>query len=96
MFRSVSTRCRPRKIFFTSDPAGLNIITTGASMIPVRELFESHLTVVDLHRSMNFFSEVLGLKLAAAFLEQKVAFYWIGGPGTSILGLWKVGTGPQG
>jgi hypothetical protein len=45
--------------------AGLNIITTEASMIPVRDLFESHLTVVDLQRSMNFFSDVIGLKLAA-------------------------------
>jgi len=64
-------------------------------MIPVRDLFESHLTVVDLQRSMTFFSRVLGLELAEAFLEQKVAFYWIGGRGTSMLGLWEVGTGPQ-
>lgn len=64
-------------------------------MIPVRDLFESHLTVVDLQRSMNFFSEVMGLKLAATFLEPKVAFYWIGERGKSMLGLWEVGTGPQ-
>jgi lactoylglutathione lyase len=75
--------------------ASLNIITKEAGMIPVRDLFESHLTVVDLQRSMNFFSEVMGLKLAATFLERKVAFYWIGGRGTSMLGLWEVGTGPQ-
>lgn len=30
-------------------------------MIPIRDLFESHLTVGDLKRSMAFFSEVLGL-----------------------------------
>jgi len=69
--------------------------TLEGGMIPVRDLFESHLTVVDLQRSMTFFSRVLGLELAEAFLEQKVAFYWIGGRGTSMLGLWEVGTGPQ-
>lgn len=64
-------------------------------MVPLRDLFETHLTVVDLQRSMNFFSEVLGLELAQAFPERKVAFYWIGGRGNSMLGLWGVGTGPQ-
>ena len=64
-------------------------------MIPVRDLFESHLTVVDLQRSMTFYSEVLGLELADVFLERRVAFYWIGGRGNSMLGLWEVGTGPQ-
>jgi lactoylglutathione lyase len=64
-------------------------------MIPVSDLFESHLTVVDLQRSMTFFSQVLGLELAEVFLERRVAFYWIGGRGNSMLGLWEVGTGPQ-
>ena len=29
------------------------------------------------------------------FRERKVAFYWIGGRGNSMLGLWETGTGPQ-
>ena len=65
------------------------------SMIPVRDLFETHLTVIDLHRSMSFFGETLGLQLAEVFWERKVAFYWIGGRGNAMLGLWEVGTGPQ-
>ncbi len=64
-------------------------------MVPVRDLFETHLTVVDLQRSMAFFGQVLGLELAEVFPERKVAFYWIGGRGNSMLGLWEVGTGPQ-
>ncbi len=64
-------------------------------MVPFRDLFETHLTVEDLQRSMNFFSEALGLELAQVFPERKVAFYWIGGRGNSMLGLWEVGTGPQ-
>src|SRR6266852_1207355 len=65
------------------------------SVIPVRALFESHLTVTDLQRSMSFFGQTLGLELAEVFWERRVALYWIGGRGTSMLGLWEVGTGPQ-
>lgn len=64
-------------------------------MIPIRDLFESHLTVSDLERSMSFFGDTLGLKLARVFPERRVAFYWIGGPGQAMLGLWEVGTSPQ-
>ncbi len=64
-------------------------------MIPIRSLFESHLTVSDLQRSMAFFGDKLGLKLAHVVPDRKVAFYWIGQPGESMLGLWEVGTAPQ-
>jgi lactoylglutathione lyase len=64
-------------------------------MIPIRDLFESHLTVANLERSMKFFGDVLGLELAYVVPERKVAFYWIGGRGSSMLGVWEAGTGPQ-
>ena len=64
-------------------------------MIPIRSLFESHLTVGDLQRSMTFFGDTLGLKLAHTVPDRKVAFYWIGQPGGSMLGLWEVGAVPQ-
>ena len=64
-------------------------------MIPIRDLFETHLTVTDLKRSMDFYGETLGLELAEVFEGRKVAFYWIGGRGNSMLGLWEAGTGPQ-
>ena len=64
-------------------------------MIPVRDLFESHLTVGDLERSMAFFGEVLGLQLAHVVPERRVAFYWIGGRGEAMLGVWEVGPVPQ-
>ena len=63
-------------------------------MIPIRDLYETHLTVEDLGRSMAFYGDRLGLQLARVFAERSVAFYWIGGPGKSMLGLWEVGTGP--
>jgi lactoylglutathione lyase len=64
-------------------------------MIPIRDLFETHLTVSDLNRSMQFYGEILGFKLARSFPERNVAFYWIGRPGESMLGLWEVGSAPQ-
>src|SRR5271170_7179568 len=66
-----------------------------SAMIPIRGLFETHLTVKDLQRSMSFFGEALGLELAQVFPERSVAFYWIGHRGDSMLGLWEAGTGPQ-
>lgn len=64
-------------------------------MIPIRDLFETHLTVTDLSRSITFYGEALGLELASVLPDRKVAFYWMGGRGNSMLGLWEVGTGPQ-
>jgi lactoylglutathione lyase len=64
-------------------------------MIPIHDLFETHLTVSNLERSMRFYGDTLGLKLASIFPERKVAFYWIGQAGKSMLGLWEAGTGPQ-
>ena len=64
-------------------------------VVPVLGLFETHLTVTDLQRSMTFYGEVLGLELAEVFWDRKLAFYWIGGRGNSMLGLWEVGSAPQ-
>ena len=64
-------------------------------MIPIRDLFESHLTVTELQRSMTFFGQTLGFELAEVFWERRVAFYWIGGRGNSMLGIWEVRNAPQ-
>lgn len=62
--------------------------------LPIRSLFETHLTVAGLPQSMAFYGGVLGLELARVFPERQVAFYWIGGPGKAMLGLWGTGSGP--
>jgi lactoylglutathione lyase len=64
--------------------------------IPVRRLFETHLTVSDLQRSIGFYRGVIGLKLAFEASQRNVAFFWIGDPGRSMLGLWSLGTAPLG
>jgi lactoylglutathione lyase len=64
-------------------------------MIPILDLFETHLTVSDLRRSMAFYGGTLGLELAQAFAERRVAFYWIGSGRAAMLGIWEVGSAPQ-
>jgi lactoylglutathione lyase len=64
-------------------------------MVRVRDLFEGHLTVSDLSRSMAFFGDVVGLELAHVVPERRVAFYWIGGRGESMIGLWEGGSVPH-
>jgi lactoylglutathione lyase len=64
-------------------------------MIPIQGLFEAHLTVADLDRAMAFYGGTLGLDLAEKFCERRVAFYWLGRRGQSMLGLWETGSGPQ-
>lgn len=44
---------------------------------------------------MEFYGGTLGLELAHVLPERRVAFYWIGGHGTSMLGIWEVGSAPQ-
>lgn len=64
-------------------------------IVPIDNLFESHLSVADLQRSMAFYGDILGLQLAQLITERKVAFYWIGAKRDSMLGIWEVGTSPQ-
>jgi lactoylglutathione lyase len=65
-------------------------------MASVRGLFETHLTVRDLERSIAFYRDVVGLQLAHRVPERHAAFLWIGGPGRGMLGLWSTYTAPLG
>jgi catechol-2,3-dioxygenase len=64
-------------------------------MMAIQELFEAHLMVANLDRAMKFYGGALGLELAMALQERRVAFYWLGGRGRSMLGLWETGSIPQ-
>jgi len=67
----------------------------------IRGLFETHLDVLDLDRSVEFYKVILGLELAlrremdAARADahsrgaRRFAFFWIGGQGHAMLGLWE-------
>jgi lactoylglutathione lyase len=64
--------------------------------VQVDGLFEAHLTVRDLERSVGFYRDVVGLQLAWEAPERGAALSWIGPPGGSMLGLWSVGSAPIG
>jgi len=64
--------------------------------VPVRKLFESHLTVSDLQRSVNFYRDLVGLTLALEVPERNAAFLWVGEAGDSLLRLWSLGSSPLG
>ena len=64
--------------------------------VPVRGLFETHLTVSNLQRSIDFYRDALGLKLALEVSDRNAAFFWIGDSRRSMLGLWSLGTMPLG
>lgn len=53
------------------------------------KVFETHLEVADLERAMAFYGATLGLALARVEPERRIAFYWLGGAMTSMLGLWE-------
>ena len=52
-------------------------------------LFETHLFVEDLERSIRFYEDLPGLQLCHSDNERKVAFFWIGQPNEYMLGLWE-------
>ena len=63
--------------------------------ISIQGLFETHLTVRNLDTSVAFYRDVVGLELGCLVAERRVAFFWIGGRGQAMLGLWEVGDGPN-
>jgi len=64
-------------------------------MTEIHGLFETHLTVGDLDRSIQFYRDQLGLSVAGIFPERQAAFFWVGPGKSAMLGLWANGHGPQ-
>ena len=67
----------------------------GRTPVPVRGLFETHVNVARLEPAVAFYRDVVGLEVAALFEPRRVAFFWIGARGQSMLGVWEVGTAPS-
>lgn len=55
----------------------------------ITKLFETHLKVKSLERSMRFYGDLLGLELATQEQTRRVAFYWLGEPHNTMLGIWE-------
>ncbi len=63
-------------------------------MTPIEGLFEAHITVHDFERSVAFYRDVVGLELGIAQPERPAAFFWVGGRGRSMMGIFGMGSGP--
>ena len=62
--------------------------------VAINGLFETHLTVRDLDRSIAFYRDVVGLQPALHEPDLGAAFFWIGAAGQAMLGLWTAGSAP--
>ena len=60
----------------------------------VDRVFEAHLAVRNVDVSAAFYRDRLGLELAHRSAE-RAAFFWVGGRGRTMLGLWHAGAAPQ-
>ena len=63
-------------------------------MIAVEGIFEAHITVRDLQRSLKFYQEVVGLEIGLSQPDRGpgAALLWVGGRGRSMLGIFSLGT----
>ena len=57
-------------------------------------VYETHLPVGDLSRSVAFYQDKLGLTLATIIPARRIAFFWVGGKDQGMLGLWENGSAP--
>ncbi len=55
----------------------------------IKGLYETHLFVQNLERSVDFYTRVLGLEQCHFEAERRIAFFWIGKPKEAMLGLWE-------
>ena len=57
--------------------------------IMIKGLYETHVQVSDLEKSVQFYTDVLDLELAHRDETRPIAFLWIGKNKESMLGLWE-------
>src|SRR3954463_9731164 len=55
----------------------------------IKGLYETHIDVENLDRSVAFYSNILGLTQCYYDKARRIAFFWIGKPKEAMLGLWE-------
>mgnify|MGYP003578982635 CR=1 FL=1 len=55
----------------------------------IKGIYETHVSVVDLERSIEFYKNVLGLRQRSYSDTRRIAFFWVGEPKEYMLGLWE-------
>jgi lactoylglutathione lyase len=63
-------------------------------VIRINHIFEAHIIVRDLQRSVGFYRDILGLQVGIEQPERPAAFFWVGGRGKSMLGIFTIGSWP--
>ena len=58
-------------------------------MFMINGLYETHLFVENLERSIEFYSKIIGLKQCRYGEERRTDFFWIGKDKQFMLGLWE-------
>jgi len=55
----------------------------------IKGLFETHLYVADLEKSVDFYKNILGLTQCYFEEGRRAAFFWVGKPKEYMLGIWE-------
>jgi len=55
----------------------------------IKGLYETHLQVENLERSIEFYKNILGLHYCHYEEKRRIAFFWIGNSKEYMLGLWE-------
>ncbi|MDZ4795152.1 MAG: VOC family protein [Bacteroidota bacterium] len=55
----------------------------------IKGLYETHIQVENLERSIDFYKNILGLEHCHTEEKRRIAFFWIGQPKEYMLGLWE-------
>lgn len=56
----------------------------------IKGLYETHVNVKDLARSIEFYKDLPGLQLCHYEAQRRIAFFWVGAPRKFMLGLWEM------
>lgn len=55
----------------------------------IKGIYETHINVENLERSVDFYKNVLGLEQCGYNDERRIAFFWVGKPQEYMLGIWE-------
>ncbi len=55
----------------------------------IKGIYETHINVGNLERSIDFYKNILGLEQCSYPDTRRIAFFWVGKPQEYMLGLWE-------
>ena len=55
----------------------------------IKGIYETHINVENLERSLEFYKNILGLELCSYSETRRIAFFWVGRSREYMLGIWE-------